>query len=188
MLTSVRSRVAVPRATSVDDVLHLLETSRRYSAGEDLSVLEHSLQTADILRQAFSDDLELQVAGLLHDIDHVIGCHPSLHGEVAVAFLGSLFPEAVTEMIRLHVPAKRFLVSRDPSYRDRLTSASEATLRSQGDVMGTEELDSFQSEPLARRATALRRADEQAKSSTVRTTPLHAWREPMHALAALRAG
>jgi predicted HD phosphohydrolase len=187
MLTTVRSRVAVPHATSVDDVLELLHSARRYTAGEDLSVLEHSLQTADILRQAFSDDVELQIAGLLHDIDHVIGCHPSLHGDVAVAFLADLFPKPVTEMIRLHVPAKRFLIARDPTYRDRLTSASEATLRSQGEAMAIDEIELFQAEPLARRATALRRADEQAKSSSVRTSSLDAWREPLRALAALRA-
>jgi predicted HD phosphohydrolase len=180
MPTLFRSHIAFHRATSIDDVIALMQTASRYTAGEDLSVLDHSLQTADILQRAFPDDVELQVAGLLHDIDQVIGCHPSLHGEVAAEYLGAVVHAPVLGLIQLHVPAKRFLVSRDPCYRSRLSAASEVSFRSQSEHVPTDEMERFADNVLARRAIALRRADEQAKSSSVRTPALRSWYEVLH--------
>jgi predicted HD phosphohydrolase len=175
-----RTHLAIGRANSIDDVIALMHTASRFTAGEDLSVLDHSLQTADILRRAFPDDVELQVAGLLHDIDQVIGCHPSLHGDVAADYLSAIVHAPVIGLIQLHVPAKRFLISRDPCYRNRLSAASEVSLRAQGDGMPDAELESFTDRALARRAIALRRADEQAKSSAARTPALESWLDVLH--------
>jgi predicted HD phosphohydrolase len=177
MPTVSRNHIAIRRASSIEDVIVLMHTASRYTAGEDLSVLDHSLQTADILRRAFPDDLELQVAGLLHDVDQVIGCHPSMHGDIAAEYLGAVVHAPVIGLILLHVPAKRYLISRDPCYRNRLSAASEVSLRSQGDHMPADEAERFADNSLARRAIALRRADEQAKSSAVRTPALASWFE-----------
>jgi predicted HD phosphohydrolase len=180
MTSNARTHLAVRPATSLDHIIALMRSASRYTAGEDLSVLDHCLQTADILRRAFPDDIELQVAGLLHDIDHVIGCHPSMHGDVAADYLAPVVSPPIIKLIQLHVPAKRFLISRDPCYRNRLSAASEATFRSQGQEMISDEVERFRAEPLSRRATALRRADEQAKSGSVRVPPFASWIELLH--------
>ena len=46
------------------------------------------------------------------------------HEELAVRWLGKHFPEDVTEPIRLHVAAKRFLCATDGGYLARLSPAS----------------------------------------------------------------
>lgn len=131
---------------------------------------------------AFPDDIELQLAGLLHDIDHILGCHPSMHGDVGARYLSDVMPPDVLDLIRLHVPAKRYLVATQPDYRDRLSPASAATLRSQGEISGNEAAE-FLNHRLARRSIALRRADEQAKSKGIRVPGLSSWTEPLLTIA-----
>lgn len=172
-------RIHGPQAASIDDVMALLERAARFTAGEELSVLDHGLQTADLLRRAFPRDVSLQVAGLLHDIDHVLGCHPSVHGDVAAHYLADVVEPEVIALVQLHVPAKRFLVTSDPDYRTRLSAASELSLRAQGAVLCEDEADSLVLDPLWRRAIALRRADDQAKSDGVRAGSLASWAEAL---------
>lgn len=173
---STQNRTLVqPPATSTADIIRLLLSSQRFTAGEDISVLDHGLQTADILRRAFPDDLELQVAGLVHDIDHVIGCHPSRHGVTASDYLGDVLPFSLTELVRLHPIAKRFLINLDPAYADRLSVASIASLQFQGNGPDSDEIDLFIADPQHRRVIALRRADDQAKIPGLRVPTLASW-------------
>jgi predicted HD phosphohydrolase len=168
-----------PQATTLDDVVDLLYRAASFTAGEEVSVLDHGLQTADLLRRAFPRDVALQVAGLLHDIDHVLGCHPSVHGELAAHYLDNVMSPEVVGLIRLHVPAKRYLVATDPDYRARLSAASELSLRAQGADLLDDELDELVLNPMWRRVVALRRADEQAKTHGVRFAPLSSWLAPL---------
>ena len=48
------------------------------------------------------------------------------HDKVGEEFLQNLgFPVEVTQFVRGHVQAKRYLVFKDPAYHDRLTEASK---------------------------------------------------------------
>jgi gamma-butyrobetaine dioxygenase len=69
----------------------------------------------------------------------------------------------VTEPIRLHVPAKRYLCAVEPSYFARLSEASVYTLSVQGGPMSEAEAREFEALPRAADAVAVRRWDDQAK-------------------------
>ncbi len=141
-----------------------------------LSILHHGLQCAAHLRDSDPDDPELQVAGLLHDVGHVLmpGCE-DIHGAVGAAFVRPVFGDRVAVLVESHVPAKRFLVTVDRSYRDRLSEGSARTLVGQGEAMTTDELARFRSSPCFDAAVALRRADEAAKDPRAEVPGLDEW-------------
>ena len=96
-----------------------------------LGELEHGLQCAAVLREVAPEDTELQVAGLVHDIGAALG-RSGDHGEAGARAVRPLLGERVAELVRLHVDAKRFLVTWDAGYRADLSSVSLASLRAQG--------------------------------------------------------
>jgi gamma-butyrobetaine dioxygenase len=69
----------------------------------------------------------------------------------------------VTEPVRLHVAAKRYLCAVEPSYFALLSEASVYTLSVQGGPMSTAEAREFESSPYAADAVRVRRWDDQAK-------------------------
>ena len=73
------------------------------------------------------------------------------------------FGPEVTEPIRLHVAAKRYLCAVEPGYFDTLSPASMHTLRIQGGPMSPREAAAFEAEPAAGAALRLRRWDDAAK-------------------------
>ena len=141
-----------------------------------LTILDHGLQCADLLRHADPDDPELQVAGLLHDLGHVLepGCE-DVHGVVAAEFVRPVFGDRVAGLIEGHVPAKRYLVATDRSYRGRLSEGSLRTLALQGEAMTPEEASEFRSSAYAEDALRLRRADEAAKVAGAPVPGLEEW-------------
>src|SRR6201999_2143818 len=126
----------------------------------------------------------LVAAALLHDAGHLRGTAPLAdeaepsgrelmtgtdndHGERGAAWLARWFPAAVTEPVRLHVAAKRYLCAAEPGYFDLLSGASVYTLSLQGGPMTAAEAAAFASAPYAARAVAVRRWDEAAKDPAV---------------------
>lgn len=142
--------------------------------GERISQLEHALQAAQGARDDGSDD-ETIAAALLHDIGHL--CADRIcsrmgsygvdnHQEIGAQFvLQCGFSNKVAELIRGHVEAKRYLTYKDPGYYDRLSRASQETLRMQGGPMTQIEADKFEQDPLFQAKLCMRRWDEQAKST-----------------------
>ncbi len=155
-------------AASLDDVVEVLRASAAYdlSAGSGLhhDLLDHSLQTAHVLRTLHPDDLELQVAGLVHDIGHMLPPRrDEVHAEVAARFVRPVLGDRIAGLVRLHVPAKRYLVTTDPHYRGELDQGSIVSLENQGGTMSRTEALDFEGEPLYADALSLRRADEAGK-------------------------
>ena len=141
--------------------------------GEGVSQIEHAWQCGQLAKKN-SASSELQLAAWLHDIGHLLskeGDTPTLkghddrHERIGSQFLKNLFPEAVFVPISLHVEAKRYLISTDASYLEKLSPDSVRSLTLQGGPLSIEECQNFLSKPFAMDAIALRRWDDQAKDS-----------------------
>jgi [1-hydroxy-2-(trimethylamino)ethyl]phosphonate dioxygenase len=139
--------------------------------GEPVTVLEHCLQAAFFARNAEKDD-SLVAAALLHDVGHLLhqeGEDVADHGidtrheELADRMLAAHLPAEVTEPIRLHVAAKRYLCFADPAYRDALSPSSVLSLSLQGGPMSEVEAKGYLALPFALDAIALRHWDDEAK-------------------------
>jgi len=134
--------------------------------GEAVDQRTHALQAAREAVRAGADD-ELILAAALHDIGRarsVRAGYPGLPHEAAGgAFAREHFSERVAWAIEQHVPAKRYLVATDPTYRAQLSPASIASLKVQGEAFTPAETAAFAAHPWADEATALRRWDDAAK-------------------------
>jgi predicted HD phosphohydrolase len=139
-----------------------------------LSELDHGLQCAFELARTHPDDTELQVAGLVHDIGHRFG-PDERHGVVGAEHVRGLLGDRVAGLVEAHVPAKRFLVTTDASYRSHLSVESTRTLGVQGGSLSPDELSRFLSSPYAADAVELRRADDAAKVPGRSVSPLEHW-------------
>jgi predicted HD phosphohydrolase len=143
---------------------------------EGLTILHHGLQCAAQLRRTQPDDPELHLAGLLHDVGHLLAPgHEDAHGAVGAAFVRPVLGQRVAALIEAHVPAKRYLVTVDPGYRSQLSDGSIRTLEVQGDAMSDAEVEAFRAAPYAEAAVQLRRADEAAKDPAADVTDLATW-------------
>ena len=143
---------------------------------KSVTALQHALQCAQLAEWAHADDT-LVAAALLHDIGHFMPTDdrtdPDLrHEERALPWLMSVFPLSVTEPIRLHVAAKRYLASVDPRYAERLTPAAVYDLAVQGGAMDAEEVRRFDALPYGPDAVQLRLWDDLAKHPGKVTPPL----------------
>jgi len=136
-----------------------------------INQLAHAVQSGHHAR-AQGLPSSLVVAALLHDIGHMVhdlGEHPAnfgmddQHEEIGARWLKSYFGPNVTEPIRLHVPAKRFLCTVETDYFDKLSKDSVESLALQGGPMSEREVLNFQKAIHWQDAVALRRIDELAK-------------------------
>ncbi|MGH8131977.1 MAG: HD domain-containing protein [Steroidobacteraceae bacterium] len=148
--------------------------------GERVSMTEHGLQAA-WLGQAEGAPESLIVAALLHDIGHLIEQVPDAladwtadarHEEVGARWLARRFGPVISEPVRLHVPAKRYLCATDAQYFGRLSAASVHTLKLQGGPMSASEIAQFEGEHYFRQAVRVRRWDDQGKVAGLKTPPL----------------
>jgi gamma-butyrobetaine dioxygenase len=147
--------------------------------GEPVTVATHLLQ-AGALALAAGAAPALVAAALLHDVGHLRGADAvadgiessgrelmagtdNNHGERGAQWLAQWFPASVTEPVRLHVAAKRYLCAAEPAYFGQLSEASVYTLTVQGGPMSDAEAREFEREPYAADAIAVRRWDDQAK-------------------------
>src|SRR5215469_3236977 len=157
---------------SVEQVFDVLETGGGTAYfGEPVTVLEHSLQAARIIRER-GGGYTLVAAALLHDLGHLLHMEgedaaqrglDTRHEELGVAALAGHLPVAVLDPIRMHVAAKRYLCFAEPGYMAGLSQASVVSLALQGGPMSAAEAEAYQAAPHAREATELRRADDAAK-------------------------
>jgi phosphonate degradation associated HDIG domain protein len=145
--------------------------------GEQVSMSEHMLQGA-VLAEAEGAPEELVAAALLHDIGHYTSefgpmslgdARDNYHEESGAMVLAPFFPAVITECVRLHVPAKRYLCATDKGYHDRLSEASKHTLMLQGGPMSAKEVKDFESNPFHREAVRVRIWDDEGKKPGVVT-------------------
>ena len=158
---------------SVEAIVDLLESrgDSQYG-GEQVTQLEHALQAATLAERAQAS-AALISAALLHDIGHLLHNLPDHapddgvddhHEASAGNFLRKHFPQAVTEPVRLHVAAKRYLCAVEPGYLEQLSQPSIVSLRLQGGPMTPEEVAAFKNLAFAEDAVRLRKWDDEAKT------------------------
>lgn len=164
-----------------DDLIRLLRErgSQQYD-GEPVSQLEHALQTAHLAELADADDATV-TACLLHDVGHLLAGLPGTptldgiddtHEAVGAKALAHLFGASVTDPIRWHVAAKRYLCRAYPGYHARLSEDSRRSLILQGGVFDEGQAARFISRPGARVAVSVRVWDDLAKQDGIVTPPL----------------
>jgi phosphonate degradation associated HDIG domain protein len=156
----------------VEEILDLFATRGAAAYhGEEVSQEEHALQAADLAEREGAPD-SLVVAALLHDVGHLLdGQDEDLagrgidgHHEMAgCAWLARHFGPEVTEPVRLHVAAKRYLCAVDSHYLDGLSPASRLSLELQGGPMDPAEVAAFEADSHFKDAIRLRHWDEAAK-------------------------
>jgi gamma-butyrobetaine dioxygenase len=146
------------------------EGARDY-LGEALSQAEHMLQAGSLAAAAGAPDA-LVAAALLHDVGHFRGALngadlmrgiDNRHEESGANFLASWFAADVSEPVRLHVAAKRYLCHAEPEYLRTLSPASRYTLEVQGGPMDSAQALEFEQGPYWVGAVQLRRWDDEAK-------------------------
>ena len=176
----------MPTFSTVDDlVVHLRRLATLGSdEGLPMSELDHGLQTAAILADRHPDDLELQVAGLVHDLAHPWdGPGQPHHHRLGARAVEGLLGARVAFLIEAHVDAKRYLVATDATYHDALSPGSVATLLAQGGPLGADEIAAAESCPDWNAAVALRRADDGAKVVGAAVADLDHWIPAIHLVA-----
>jgi gamma-butyrobetaine dioxygenase len=139
--------------------------------GEPVTQAAHMLQAAALAERAGAPPAQV-AAALLHDVGHLAGDRSgddlmrgtdNRHGDQGAAWLAQWFGPEVTEPVRLHVDAKRYLCAVEPGYLGRLSAASVFTLGVQGGPMQPAEIAEFEASPDASAACQIRRWDDEAK-------------------------
>jgi gamma-butyrobetaine dioxygenase len=174
----------------IDSLLDLLEVQGVAAyLGEPVSQKEHALQTAALASREGADPA-LVAAALLHDVGHLLlrsesteGSEDLFHEEIAAEWLARYFGPEVTEPIRLHVTAKRYLRTTEPEYRQRLSQSSIESLELQGGSLSLTEIREFEESRYYKNAAQLRRWDEAAKIPGLAVPGLGAYRETLQRFA-----
>jgi predicted HD phosphohydrolase len=180
--------------TGFVDVDSLFDALRASADADDeggLPILDHCLQCAARLRSSHPDDVELQVAGLVHDLGwleldrgHWTLRLDAAHDVDGRALVAPLLGPRVASLVGGHVAAKRYLLATDASYAGVLSARSEVTLGFQGGVMTAAEAADFERRADRDDLVALRRADDAAKVRNAVVAPLESWRPAVEIVAA----
>lgn len=192
MVGSVDPKGPAP-AGSVGEVLQLFDRWGKDPYDEELSQLDHALQTAALAVADGASD-ELVAAALLHDVGHLLelaardgrGELPTTdsgHESVGARYLTGLFGPGVTGPIALHVRAKRYRCAVDTDYLSGLSEGSRRSLELQGGPADATERASFEANPIHGDAVRLRAWDDGGKRRDLRVPALECYREMLERLA-----
>ena len=174
----------------IDQIFDLFERFGGLYYGEDATQLQHALQVAELARRNGCSDA-LIAAALLHDVGQFIDdagnaaesrgidAHHEIYGS---SYLSAHFPREVTDPVRLHVAAKRYLCAIDPVYLKGLSRASAVSLELQGGPMSADEIRVFEAEPFFADAVTLRRFDDMGKHPSWRVPDLVSYRSLLQSL------
>ena len=118
---------------------------------------------------------EIVIAMFLHDIGHLLEYDSKKknkmgdYGIVEHERLGKEFleeigiPYPIPDLVCNHVISKRYLVSKDINYYNKLSDASKETLKLQGGIMTSEEIKDFEKNPLFEKSLIVRGYDDKSK-------------------------
>ncbi|MEM9464983.1 MAG: TauD/TfdA family dioxygenase [Actinomycetota bacterium] len=174
----------------VDALMDHLAATAEESYGERVTMLDHALQSAALAQRDDAGE-EMVLACLLHDIGHVLGDAGDWgdpgHSEIAARTLQAWLSPGIVEPIRHHVDAKRYRVTVEPEYHERLSVASQMSLQEQGGPLDPERATAFGALPFTTEAIALRAYDDDGKVAGLSIPSLETYRSRLAAaLAAVR--
>ncbi|MDF1609446.1 HD domain-containing protein [Hoeflea sp. YIM 152468] len=147
--------------------------------GEPVTMAEHMLQGAHFAEQAGEAEI-IVVAALLHDIGHFTSEFGTFsmddvedrhHEEAGARVLEQFFPTLVTDCVRYHVAAKRYLCATDPAYLGKLSAASVHSLNLQGGPMSADEVVEFEKNGNCEEIVRVRLYDDAGKQADLTTQP-----------------
>jgi len=165
--------------------IYKVHGSRGY-IGESVSQLEHATQVA-LLAEKYCDENningifknELIISAFLHDIGHLLAfefpCnkYPLMddlgvkdHEFIGGEFLLSLgFSRIIADLVKGHVYTKRYLISKNNKYYNKLSDASKETFKHQGGILDENEIINYEKNYLFQYHLKIREWDDIAKST-----------------------
>ncbi|MBL8816701.1 MAG: HD domain-containing protein [Planctomyces sp.] len=169
----------------VDQILTVFREKGHRHYGENVSELEHALQTAEFAHQ-FGEPDAVVLSCLLHDYGHML--HDlgediaqqgvdAQHEELGARLLTELFPPEIVEPVRLHVAAKRYLCWKEPAYIEGLSTSSQQSLELQGGPMSDSEAAQFEALPHFKAAVQVRKYDDMGKVPGMKTASVESYRD-----------
>lgn len=147
--------------------------------GEPVTMAQHMLQGALFAEKADEPEI-IVVAALLHDVGHftsefgmfsMADAKDRFHEEAGAEVLERFFPPLVTDCVRHHVAAKRYLCATDEGYFGELSEASVHSLNLQGGPMDADEIAEFETNPNLAAIVRVRRYDDAGKLPEFATKP-----------------
>ena len=174
-----------PPARSLDELVARYDSPRAHELyDEAVTELVHGLQCAEVALADGASEATI-AAALLHDVGHLLvgdlfPIDEALdrdwkHEEVGARYLERFFGPEVTEPVRMHVMAKRYLVATDADYAAALSPSSVRSLAVQGGAMSAEEQAAFAALPGFAAATQVRRYDDLGKDPELVPRPFRAF-------------
>ena len=141
--------------------------------GENVSQLSHAIQCAIQAEKDFPKNKEFILGCFLHDVGHLVALDKNLttnnlgcpnHDVIGANYLKSLgFSDLIIECCKSHAKAKRYLVTTDKQYYNKLSDASKQTLIEQGGIMDHYHVRAFEQNPYFKYLIKMRHYDDKAK-------------------------
>lgn len=143
--------------------------------GEDITQEQHAIQAAYLAKEeGYSRDVIL--GALLHDIGHLFPDQELMknlgnesignkdHELLGAEYLKKKgFSELTCELVKYHVYTKRYLISTNPDYYEKLSDASKKTFIHQGGLLSKKETEEFENNKHFKYHLKLREWDDLAK-------------------------
>mgnify|MGYP001163726497 CR=1 FL=1 len=170
----------------INKIIEKFNTNQNLYIGEEVTISEHMIQTAMLAEKKYLSK-NLICACLLHDYGHFITDDPDLlvsksldgkHEDLAFNYLKNYFVSEVTEPIKLHVIAKRYLC-RNKLYYHALSDASKLSLKFQGGIMNDEEVKQFTLLKFHKEAIKIRECDDGGKVPDIQMKKIEDYKELM---------
>ena len=145
--------------------------------GEPVTMAQHMLQAASLAERRGHSKVVV-AAALLHDIGHftsdfgsfsIADIHDRQHEVYGAKVLAPFFPEPVTQCVRHHVSAKRYLCATREEYFSQLSAASVHSLKLQGGPMTALEVSQFETNPYLQTIIKVRLVDDGGKVANLKT-------------------
>ena len=164
----------------IDKIISNSTNNKSLYIGEQVTMSEHMIQTAMLAEKAKCDD-DLICSCLLHDYGHFILENPDelvkenldgKHEDIGYEYLKKIFKKEITEPIKYHVLAKRYLAKKK-KYFNLLSEASKTSLRLQGGILNDKECIKFEAQECFKSSILLRKFDEAAKKTDIKMKSIH---------------
>ena len=178
--------------TNKTDINNVFNLFNKYGnngyIGEKVTQLEHATQCAFLAEEfcyinicPYKDDLI--IGSFLHDIGHLLifdnvndnnvnkmetmGDYGVMnHEEEGYNYLKERgFNNNICEFVKNHIKTKRYLITKNPEYYEKLSGASKKTFEYQGGKLSENELREFENDKLFKYHLKIREFDDNAKST-----------------------